>query len=179
MGQFISAKPFPDAIYGDDILLQLHHSDDESHIAEFVNMIKRNEDFSNFLDVTPYLNINSAKKVIKQREGFAQNGLLADYAITQLFTGKIFGGICFVNYGNKSVGVTYYLDKQYRGLGFISKSLKASEPELAKLGFENIILEINEENSNSINVAKKNNFIFKETGYPMKDFVKSLKGLER
>ncbi len=178
MKQFISAKPFPEVICGDNFMLQLHHSDDDNHIAEFVNMIRRNRDFSDFLDVRYYLNVDSAKKIIKQREEFAKNGLLADYAITQLFTGKIFGGICFVNHGDKSVGVTYYLDRQYRGLGFVSKALKIAEPELAEIGFEKVVLDINEKNSNSINVAKKNNFVFNETGYPMKNFVKIIKGYE-
>ena len=59
-------------------------------------------------------------------------------------------------------------------MGFASKALQIAEPEIAKLNFNKIILEINEENSNSISVAKKNNYRFQETGCIMKKFVKIL-----
>ena len=99
--------------------------------------------------------------------------MLVDYSI-QLFSGEVIGGINFVNRGDGSVGVIYYIDKKYRGLGFISKSLKIAEPEMKKLGFKKIVLEINERNENSIRVAQKNNYILHETGFCMKDFVKKI-----
>ncbi|MCR5506403.1 MAG: GNAT family N-acetyltransferase [bacterium] len=179
MKKFILVDAFPEIIVGDDIFLQIHHAEDDNHISELVNMVNRNQkDFSPYLDLNHYTNIDSAKKVIEQREEFAKKGMLADYAI-QLFTGKTVGCICFTNRGDKSVAVSYYLDKQYRGMGFISKSLKAAEPEMAKLGFEKIVLEINETNENSIRVANKNNYVFHETGFCMKDFVKNLPNLGR
>ncbi len=171
-------EPFPEFIMGDNMYLQMHHSDDDNRIAELVNMVVRNKDFFDYLYLTQYLNVDSAKKYITKREQMAKQGLLVDYAI-QLFSGKIVGGINFTNRNDKSVGVTCYMDKQYRRMGFISKSLKIAEPELARLGFEKIILEINETNENSIRVALKNNYIFQETGWCMKNYVKDLRNLSR
>lgn len=178
MKQFLSCEPFPDLIFGNEIFLQMHRSDDESHVAEVVNMVKRNwKDFGEFLDLGHYSNFDTALKVVAKREEFAKNGLLVDYAI-QLFDGKIIGGISFTNRGDGSVAVTYYLDKQYRGMGFISKALSLAEPEMKKLGFKRIVLEINEKNENSIRVAQKNNYVFHETGFCMKDFVKNLSSID-
>ena len=178
MKQFLTNGPFPDFIAGKanglDVFLQIHHSEDDNHIAELVNMVNRNQkDFSVYLDLGHYSNVDTAKKVIKQREELAKRGLYVDYAI-QLFNGLTIGCISFTNKGDGSVTVTYYLDKQYRGQGYISTALRMAEPEMKKLGFKKIILEINETNESSIHVAKKNNYIFQETGCCMKDFIKDL-----
>lgn len=177
MKNFFEVDSFPDFIMGQDMFLQMHHAEDDNHIAEVVNMVNRNQkDFSPYLDLGHYTNIDSAKKVISQREQLAKQGLLVDYAI-QLFTGKTIGCISFTNRGDGSVGVTYYIDKQFRGMGFISKSLDIAEPEMAKLGFKEIVLEINETNENSIRVANKNGYTFNETGFCMKDFIKKLSNI--
>ncbi|MBR1544327.1 MAG: GNAT family N-acetyltransferase [Alphaproteobacteria bacterium] len=173
MQQFILAKPFPDFIMGEEIFLQIHRAEDDVRIAELVNMVNTNDDFSKYLDLKHYSNIESAKKTAKQREAFAKQGMLADYAI-QLFNGKTIGGMCFINRGDKSVGVSYYIDKKYRGKGFVSKALKLAEPEMLKAGFDTIVLEINETNKKSILVANRNNYVLQETGFSMKDFVKNL-----
>ncbi len=173
MKNFFKTEAFPEFIMGQDMFLQIHHLDDENHIAELVNMVNRNKDFFDYLYLDHFLNVNSAKKVIEKHEQLAKQGLLIDYAI-QLFSGKIVGCINFTNRGDGSVGVTYYIDKQYRGMGLVSKSLNVAEPELAKLGFKKIVLEINETNENSIRVANRNGYTFNETNSCMKDFVKIL-----
>ena len=178
MKTFFTVGAFPEFIMGQNMFLQRHHSEDENHIAEVVNMVKRNQkDFGVYLDLRHYTNVESAKKVITQREELAKKGLLVDYAI-QLFSGKTVGCISFTNRGDGSVGVTYYIDKQYQGMGFVSKSLKLAEPEMAKLGFKKIVLEIDETNENSIRVAKKNGYAFNETGFCMKDFIKVLSNID-
>ena len=173
MKKIFKTEAFPEFIMGQDIFLQMHHLNDENHIAELVNMVNRNKDFFDYLYLNHFLNVDSAKKVIEKHEQLAKDGMLVDYAI-QLFSGKIVGCINFTNRGDGSIGVTYYVDKQYRGMGFISKSLNIAEPELAKLGFKKIVLEINEKNENSIRVAQRNGYIFNETGSCMKDFIKVL-----
>ncbi len=175
MKQFISAKPFPSFIMGSDIFLRVQNADDESRVAEVVNMVNRNKkEFGEFLDLGHYSNFETAKKVMAKREEFAKNGLLVDYSI-QLFDGKVVGGINFVNRGDGSVGVIYYVDKQYQGMRFCQRALALAEPELKKLGFDSVVLEINEKNESSIRVALKSGYIFHETGSCMKDYIKKLR----
>ena len=168
-------KPFPDFIVGDGFYLRIHKVEDAD---ELVNMVNRNKDFDEYLDLNHYHNIQSAKKVIAQRIDFAKRGWLGDYAI-QLFSGKLIGCISFINRGDKSVGGTYYLDKQYRNMGYITKALKVAEKEIAKLDFTRIVLEINKHNENSIRVATKNNYRLQDSEYEMKDFVKDISNTGR
>ena len=51
MKNFFEVDSFPDFIMGQDMFLQMHHAEDDNHIAEVVNMVNRNQkDFSPYLD---------------------------------------------------------------------------------------------------------------------------------
>ena len=172
---WLPSEPFPDVIAGDDMLLCLHDTSD-NHINEMVNLEERNwNDFKDYL-TRHFSNYDKAKEFIEKRLELTKKGWLVDYAI-KLFSNKTIGGLSFVNLGYKSCEAIYYLDRHYRGMGFISKALKIAEGELKKLGFETIVLDINKNNNASVNVANKNNYIPQSPSYPesaMVNFVKDI-----
>ncbi len=169
---WVSDKSFPEYILGDNFYLSLHNTSDE-HIDNMVKLEENNwDDFKDYL-FRYFFDKQSAKQNIIKRNELMKQGLLVDYAIN-ILSGKTIGGISFVNIDYKTLGCSYYLDKPYRHQGFISKSLKLTEKEMAKLGFEKIVLEINENNNASKNVALKNNYIYKDSIGLMGDFIKNI-----
>lgn len=167
LSKWIPSKPFPEVIAGKELdILLCQHDTSDSHINEMINLEERNwDDFKDYL-MRHFPNYEKAKKYIETNIKLAKEGMLVDYVI-KLFSGKVIGGLRFVNIDYKTCGGIYYMDRSYRGMGFISKALKLAEPELAKLGFEKILLEINEDNVSSITVARKNNYIMQPSSYPV------------
>lgn len=169
--------PFPNIIAGSDFYLSKHDTSDE-HIYEMVQLEDRNwNDFESYL-LRHFPDEVSAKEYIIQRNNMSNKGWVVDYGI-HLFSGKTIGGLNFVNRGDKSLAGIYYLDKAYRGYGFISKALKIAEVEMSKIGFNKIVLEINIDNDESINVANKNGYKPEKTIYRMVDFIKDIRNLGR
>ena len=162
---WLPSEPFPEIIAGKEILLCQHDTSD-NHINEMINLEERNwDDFKDYL-MRHFPNYEKAKKYIEKNCELAQKGHLVDYAI-KVFSGKTIGGLRFINQGYKICGGLYYLDRNYRGMNFSSKALSLAEPELAKLGFEIVALEINENNYSSITVARKNNYVMQPQSYPL------------
>lgn len=72
---------------------------------------------------------------------------------------KIIGRIRFFNIHDKSCEIGFWLIEKENGHGFMSESLSALEQELFKFGFDKIILDIDDGNKKSENLALRNNYI--------------------
>ena len=55
------------------------------------------------------------------------------------------------------------VDKKYRGQGIASTLVELMEKELSKIGYNKCIWKVNSDNTSSIKLAEKNNYIHKET----------------
>ncbi len=172
---WVPENGFPDFIYGDRIYLTLH-DDSDTHINEVLSMVKRNLDnFNVYLEMGHFTNREKAIKYINQRNELTSKGMFVEYAI-YLLTGQYIGSISFTNIDYKTLGVIYYLDKRYSCFGYMSEALKIAEKQMQKIGFEKIVLEINKENSASLNLAKANNYQYQkdEEYITMLNYVKQL-----
>jgi len=84
---------------------------------------------------------------------------------------KLIGRIRFFNADDKSCEIGYWLIKSENGNGYMTEALVALEQELFKFGFEKIILEIDDGNIPSANVAKRNGYKL-EKKLPMESYAK-------
>ena len=71
---------------------------------------------------------------------------------------NLIGRIRFFNINNKSCEIGYWLIQSENGNGYMSEALSALETELFKFGFEKIVLDIDDGNTNSENVARRNGY---------------------
>lgn len=84
---------------------------------------------------------------------------------------NIIGRIRFFNIQEKSCEIGYWLIKSANGHGFMTEALNALETELFKFGFEKIILDIDNGNTHSENLAKRNGYKLKKV-LPMASWAK-------
>lgn len=71
---------------------------------------------------------------------------------------NIIGRIRFFNIQDKGCEIGYWLIKSANGNGFMSEALQALETELFKFGFSKITLDIDNGNTHSENLAKRNKY---------------------
>ncbi len=70
----------------------------------------------------------------------------------------LIGRIRFFDVHDNACEVGYWLIKSANGHGYMSETLSALETELFKFGFDKIILDIDDGNSKSENIAKRNGY---------------------
>lgn len=73
---------------------------------------------------------------------------------------KFIGRIRFFNIKDKSCEIGYWLIESENGNGFMTEALAALETELFRFGFDKIILDIDDGNMHSENIAKRNGYKF-------------------
>ena len=71
---------------------------------------------------------------------------------------SIIGRIRFFGIENNACEIGYWLIKSANGNGFMSEALQALETELFKFGFSKITLDIDNGNTHSENLAKRNGY---------------------
>jgi RimJ/RimL family protein N-acetyltransferase len=98
-------------------------------------------------DVVAYL--NKRENQIKTNEGVC-------FYIYQ--NNNLVGRIRFFNLHDNSCEIGYWIIQSLNGQGFVSEALSALESELFKFGFDKIILDIDDGNTRSENVAKRNGY---------------------
>ena len=98
-------------------------------------------------DVLAYLNKRGNQ--IKTNEGVC-------FYIYQ--NNNLIGRIRFFNLHDKSCEIGYWLIQSLNGHGVMSEALTALETELFKFGFNKITLDIDDGNTRSENVAKRNGY---------------------
>lgn len=86
---------------------------------------------------------------------------------------NIIGRIRFFGIENKTCEVGYWLIKSANGNGFMSEALQALETELFKFGFSKITLDIDNGNTHSENLAKRNGYKLEKV-LPMASWAKSV-----
>ncbi|MEE1029552.1 MAG: GNAT family protein [Alphaproteobacteria bacterium] len=86
---------------------------------------------------------------------------------------NIIGRIRFFGIENKTCKVGYWLIKSANGNGFMSEALQALETELFKFGFSKITLDIDNGNTHSENLAKRNGYKLEKV-LPMASWAKSV-----
>lgn len=84
---------------------------------------------------------------------------------------NLIGRIRFFNIKDKGCEIGYWLIKSANGFGFMSEALSGLETELFKFGFDKIILEIDDGNVPSTNLAKRNNYKLNQV-LPMAGYAK-------
>lgn len=84
---------------------------------------------------------------------------------------NLIGRIRFSKNHDKECGIGYWLIKSENGHGYMSEALTALELELFKFGFDKIVLEIDNGNISSENVAKRNNYVLNKR-IPMDSWAK-------
>lgn len=84
---------------------------------------------------------------------------------------NIIGRIRFFNIQDNRCEIGYWLIKTANGRGYMSEALSALETELFKFGFQKIILDIDDGNVPSENVAKSNGYKL-EKRLPMASWAK-------
>lgn len=71
---------------------------------------------------------------------------------------NLVGRIRFFNVKDKSCEIGYWLVQNENGYGYMVEALSALETELFKFGFDKIVLDIDEGNIKSENIAKRNGY---------------------
>ncbi len=168
---------FPEIIQGNDISLKLY-STKLKDLEELMDMKTENlENLKLHIPIYSIRTTNQLKSNIRMKNFFASYGEEADYGIYLNDNNKLIGGIKFVNTGDYVLAVIYYIDKNYKNQGYISKALTLSEAPLSKIGFKKIELDIMENNKPSISVAKKCNYELISTKNNMHTFEKDITNL--
>jgi len=89
-----------------------------------------------------------------------------------IFLGNdIIGRIRFSHIHGSECEIGYWLVKSANGYGFMSEALSALEQELFKFGFNKIILDIDDGNLPSENLARRNGYVL-EKRLPMESWAK-------
>jgi len=84
---------------------------------------------------------------------------------------EIIGRIRFFHIHGLECEIGYWLIKDANGNGFMSEALTALEKELFQFGFNKIILDIDDGNTNSISLAERNGYKM-EKRLPMESWAK-------
>lgn len=126
--------------------------------TKLLSIINQNRDYfmdwqghfgelKNVEDVVAYLNKRANQ--IKTNQGVC-------FYIYQ--NDNIIGRIRFFNIQDNVCEIGYWLIKSANGHGYMSEALSALETELFKFGFDKIILDIDDGNTHSENLAKRNGY---------------------
>ena len=84
---------------------------------------------------------------------------------------NLIGRIRFFNIKDNSCEIGYWLIKSANGFGYMSEALSGLEQELFKFGFDKIKLDIDNGNTHSENLAKRNNYKLNQV-LPMASYAK-------
>ena len=86
---------------------------------------------------------------------------------------KFIGRIRFFNVKDNSCEIGFWLIESETGRGIMSEALSALEIELFKFGFDKIILDIDDGNIRSENLARRNGYVF-DKRLPMASWAKCI-----
>ena len=153
-----SLLKFPTQIQTKNLLLKTIEPTPENSKILFA-IIESNRDYlESFQGHFEYIkNINDVLKNLEFRYQQIQKNEGILFGIYK--QNKIIGRIRFFNIHDKSCEIGFWLIKKETGHGFMTESLSALEQELFQFGFNKIVLDIDNGNTNSENLAIRNNYI--------------------
>jgi RimJ/RimL family protein N-acetyltransferase len=146
---------FPREIVGGRVRLGIHELSDE-HVRQAVELERANrEDVSRWMAARNFENEEKARNFIISRTELFNRKMMADYAVYLKDTDVCIGLADFVNVGEMTGDVSYYIDRNYRNKGYATEAVGLLEGAFFGLGFKKMLLECNVENKPSIQVACK------------------------
>ena len=156
----LNFTPFP-VITNERLLLRSLNPDDVNEIL----FLRSDERILKYLDIPIAKTINDAKKFINKINDNIINNLCIYWGIAGKNKTKLIGTICLWNFSedNLTAFIGYVLHPDFQGKGIMQEALI----NIINYGFKNLKLksieaDVDPDNSKSINLLKKNNFILKE-----------------
>ena len=124
----------------------------------FFDIIEQNRDYLEaWQGHFEYLrNVNEVRQKLEQRYAQIANNEGILFGIYK--NDELIGRIRFFNIQDNGCEIGYWLIKSANGHGYMSEALSALETELFKFGFNKITLDIDNGNTPSENVAKRNGY---------------------
>ena len=163
---------FPSTIKTARLVLKTVDATDEN-AKKFLDIINQNRDYLQaWQGHFEYLNsVDDVKRKLAQRKEQQSQNECVLFGIYH--NDAPIGRIRFFHIDGDKCEIGYWLIQSVNGNGYLTEALTALESELFKFGFNRIVLDIDDGNVKSENVAKRNGYKL-EQRLPMASWAKSV-----